>query len=52
MNYKEWLLKNFECAINAVLGDWADESINTADDLIDENDIQAIADKVKFYIGK
>ena len=54
MTYKEYLLQQFECAINAVLGDLADDNIKDERldpaDVIDNGLIDEIAEKVKFYI--
>lgn len=46
MDTKEKLLKEFACAINAVLG----EDAESEDYEVDASDINEIAHKVKFYM--
>lgn len=48
MTEKEKLLKEFEAAINAILGDDADK--DSEEVALREGDIDAIARKVKFYL--
>ena len=48
MNVKERLLKEFECAINAALGDYADKE--ETEYVVDSADIDYIVHKLKFYL--
>ena len=50
MTNKEKLLEEFGCAINAVLGDKADEEYDESKITLD--DLIAIATKVAFYLDK
>lgn len=50
MTNKEKLLQEFECAINAVLGDIANHHYVRHEE-ITEYDIDDISKKVKFYLG-
>lgn len=53
MTVKEKLIKEFECAINAVLGDTADCEVKDNNlDNVSAGDIELIANKVKFYLDK
>lgn len=51
MTVREFLKTQFNCAIGAVLGDLEDFELEDEKVVIDEDLIQEIADKVKFYIG-
>ena len=50
MTIKEKLLQEFECAINAIYGDRAEEEFS--DEEVGEADLIAIAQKVAFYLDK
>lgn len=47
---KDKLLEEFGCAINAVLGYVAQEEFST--EKVEKGDLEAIARKVAFYLGK
>ena len=49
MTVKEKLLEELECAINAVLGDYANQEFEE-EYVVDAEDIDQIAKKVKFYM--
>ena len=54
MTYREYLLQQFNCAINAVLGDLAEDDVLDerldSKDVINDSLIDEISNKVKFYI--
>ena len=50
MSNKEKLLEQFGCAINAVLGDLAEEDFDSEENTITKGDIKLIAQKVIFYM--